>query len=111
MPNIGTFAPDQPSNWPSKPGYLHSKSRPKEAKAKSANCTPAKWQQVLLAPCIKIIFAPSSSPEEEMLFCDDDNVYDRPISDDTEKCLKCGFWEEFCRTVADGDCCYESESY
>lgn len=82
MTDVRPLLPYELSNGPREPGDLHTECCTEEPKAEGADCGPSEWEQLWLAPGIKIISAPPSASEDNMLLRNDNNVYDRPVSDD-----------------------------
>ena len=109
VPDIGTFASNERGNRPSIPGDLHPESSTQEAKTESSNGAPAKWQQLLLAPRVEIIPAHLTTPEEEVLLENYDNVDYSPVPNDTQECLQSSFWEEPCCAASNDNCSNEPE--
>jgi hypothetical protein len=101
MPDIRTLLSNESSNWSGVPSDLHSQGSTEESEAESANGTPSERQKILIAPQIKIIVTPSSSPEDEMFFRHHNNVNDSPVSDDTQEGLESSLREEFCSATTD----------
>lgn len=111
MPNICSLLTNKLSNRPRIPSNLHSESSAKKPKAERTNGAPAKGQKLLFAPSIKIIKAPSSTPENKMFLGNHNNVHHSPVPDDTQKGLEGRLGEESSCTAANDDGSDEAEGY
>ena len=87
MPNVGPF-PNQTSDWCHIPSNLHSQCSSQKSKAKCGDSAPTKRKQSRFIPGVKVVCAPTSTPEEDVFFCDHNQVDDCPVANDAQECLK-----------------------
>jgi len=110
MAHITTTLPNHLCNWPRVPTNLHSERSAHKARRKSPNRRPSKRQQLLACPCIPVVVGPASVTKDDVLFDDDNEVDDSPVSDDGEESLK-RVGEEGGGATADCDGSYVAEGY
>jgi len=89
MSDIGPSGANQSGDWAFISRHLHPKSRAKEPKAESSNGSPSKGQQTWFIPSVKVVSAPVTGTEDQVLFSNDGDVNDCPVSNDAQECLEC----------------------